>query len=245
MALPAVPLVAGASAASMKGLLASLAKVLGPQLAVEYIVSKMVGGGDEAKQKDFNLEPLVAQLAGGAISATAPSPYSPVGVQDNTGKYFMGAAPFLNYETSYRNKENINRAFLRFFGADLPPVDTTAEFVQGIEQSQKRQAEELNVRKIKELQAIGMQERMLEQLRADKEFKRIEMEKGADLARAGLERGFSLEEVKQKAIGDIEQQKYSSAYDAAKTLLNSTITAISGQGSYANNPDLRQVATPV
>ena len=245
MAPLAAPLVAGASAASMEGLLASLAKVLGPQLAVEYIVNKMVGGGDEAKQKDFNLEPLVAQLAGGAISATAPSPYSPVGVQDNTGKYFMGAAPFLNYETSYRNKENINRAFLRFFGADLPPVDTTAEFMQGIEQSQKRQAEELNVRKIKELQAIGMQERMLEQLRADKEFKRIEMEKGADLARAGLERGFSLEEVKQKAIGDIEQQKYSSAYDAAKTLLNSTITAISGQGSYANNPDLRQVATPV
>ena len=245
MALPAVPLVAGASAASMEGLLASLAKVLGPQLAVEYIVSKMVGGGDETKQKDFNLEPLVAQLAGGAISATAPSPYSPVGVQDNTGKYFMGAAPFLNYETSYRNQENLSRAFLRFFGADLPPVDTTAEFMQGIEQSQKRQAEELNVRKIKELQAIGMQERMLEQLRADKEFKRIEMEKGADLARAGLERGFSLEEVKQKAIGDIEQQKYSSAYDAAKTLLNSTITAISGQGSYANNPDLRQVATPV
>ena len=245
MALPAVPLVAGASAASMEGLLASLAKVLGPQLAVEYIVSKMVGGGDETKQKDFNLEPLVAQLAGGAISATAPSPYSPVGVQDNTGKYFMGAAPFLNYETSYRNEENLSRAFLRFFGADLPPVDTTAEFMQGIEQSQKRQAEELNVRKIKELQAIGMQERMLEQLRADKEFKRIEMEKGADLARAGLERVFSLEEVKQKAIGDIEQQKYSSAYDAAKTLLNSTITAISGQGSYANNPDLRQVATPV
>ncbi|NDG33185.1 hypothetical protein EB118_24340 [bacterium] len=86
---------------------------------------------------------------------------------------------------------------------------------------------------------------MLEQLRADKEFKRIEMEKGADLARAGLERGFSLEEVKQKAIGDIEQQKYTSAYDAAKTLLNSTITAISGPGPYANNPDLRQVATPV
>jgi len=245
MAPLAAPLVAGASAASMEGLLASLAKVLGPQLAVEYIVNKMVGGGDEAKQKDFNLEPLVAQLAGGAISATAPSPYSPVGVQDNSGKYFMGAAPFLNYETSYRNKENINRAFLRFFGADLPPVDTTAEFMQGIEESQKRQAEGITSRDIKKLQAIGMQERMLEQLRADKEFKRIEMEKGADLARAGLERGFSLEEVKQKAIGDIEQQKYSSAYDAAKTLLNSTITAISGQGSYANNPDLRQVATPV
>ena len=245
MALPAVPLVAGASAASMEGLLASLAKVLGPELAAEYLVKQITGGSDGAIQKNFNLEPLVAQLAGGAISATAPSPYSPVGVQDNTGKYFMGAAPFLNYETSYRNKENLNRAFLRFFGADLPPVDTTAEFVQGIEQSQKRQAEELNVRKIKELQAIGMQERMLEQLRADKEFKRIEMEKGADLARAGLERGFSLEEVKQKAIGDIEQQKYTSAYDAAKTLLNSTITAISGQGSYANNPDLRQVATPV
>jgi hypothetical protein len=229
----------------MKGLLASLAKVLGPELAAEYLVKQITGGSDGAIQKNFNLEPLVAQLAGGAISATAPSPYSPVGVQDNTGKYFMGAAPFLNYETSYRNQENLNRAFLRFFGADLPPVDTTAEFMQGIEQSQKRQAEELNVRKIKELQAIGMQERMLEQLRADKEFKRIEMEKGADLARAGLERGFSLEEVKQKAIGDIEQQKYSSAYDAAKTLLNSTITAISGQGSYANNPDLRQVATPV
>lgn len=245
MAPLAAPLVAGASAASMEGLLASLAKVLGPQLAVEYIVNKMVGGGDEAKQKDFNLEPLVAQLAGGAISATAPSPYSPVGVQDNSGKYFMGAAPFLNYETSYRNKENINRAFLRFFGADLPPVDTTAEFMQGIEKSQQRQAEGITSRDIKKLQAIGMQERMLEQLRADKEFKRIEMEKGADLARAGLERGFSLEEVKQKAIGDIEQQKYSSAYDAAKTLLNSTITAISGQGSYANNPDLRQVATPV
>ena len=245
MATLAAPLVAGASAASMKGLLVSLAKVLGPELAAEYIVKQITGGSDGAIQKNFNLEPLVAQLAGGAISATAPSPYSPVGVQDNTGKYFMGAAPFLNYETSYRNQENIKRSVLRFFGADLPPVDTTAEFMQGIEQSQKRQAEELNVRKIKELQAIGMQERMLEQLRADKEFKRIEMEKGADLARAGLERGFSLEEVKQKAIGDIEQQKYSSAYDAAKTLLNSTITAISGQGSYANNPDLRQVATPV
>ena len=245
MAPLAAPLVAGASAASMEGLLASLAKVLGPQLAVEYIVNKMVGGGDEAKQKDFNLEPLVAQLAGGAISATAPSPYSPVGVQDNSGKYFMGAAPFLNYETSYRNKENINRAFLRFFGADLPPVDTTAEFMQGIEESQKRQAEGITSRDIKKLQASGIQERMLEQLRADKEFKRIEMEKGADLARAGLERGFSLEEVKQKAIGDIEQQKYTSAYDAAKTLLNSTITAISGPGPYANNPDLRQVATPV
>jgi hypothetical protein len=246
MALPAVPLVAGASAASMEGLLASLAKVLGPRLAVEYIVKQITDGSDGAIQKNFNLEPLVAQLAGGAISATAPSPYSPVGVQANSGKYFMGPAPFLNYETSYRNQENRNRAFLRkVFGADLPDVPTTAEFMQDIEQSQKRQAEELNVRKIKELQAIGMQERMLEQLRADKEFKRIEMEKGADLARAGLERGFSLEEVKQKAIGDIEQQKYTSAYDAAKTLLNSTITAISGQGSYANNPDLRQVATPV
>jgi hypothetical protein len=43
MALPAVPLVAGASAASMKGLLASLAKVLGPQLAVEYIVKQITG----------------------------------------------------------------------------------------------------------------------------------------------------------------------------------------------------------
>ena len=246
MALPAVPLVAGASAASMKGLLTSLVKVLGPEIAAEYIVKQITGGSDGANQKNFNFEPLVAQLAGGAISATAPSPYSPVGVQANSGNYFMGAAPFLNYETSYRNQENIKRAFVRkVFGADLPDVPTTAEFMQGIEESQKRQAEELNVRKIKELQAIGMQERMLEQLRADKEFKRIEMEKGADLARAGLERGFSLEEVKQKAIGDIEQQKYSSAYDAAKTLLNSTITAISGQGSYANNPDLRQVATPV
>ena len=245
MALPAVPLVAGASASPMGGLLTSLVKVLGPEIAAEYIVKQITGGSDGANQKNFNLEPLVAQLAGGAISATAPSPYSPVGVQDNTGKYFMGAAPFLNYETSYRNQENRNRAVLRAFGFNLPDVPTTAEFVGDIEQSQKRQAEELNVRKIKELQAIGMQERMLEQLRADKEFKRIEMEKGADLARAGLERGFSLEEVKQKAIGDIEQQKYSSAYDAAKTLLNSTITAISGQGSYANNPDLRQVATPV
>lgn len=245
MALPAVPLVAGTSASSMGGLLTSLVKVLGPEIAAEYIVKQITGGSDGANQKNFNFEPLVAQLTGGAISATAPSPYSPVGVQDNTGKYFMGAAPFLNYETSYRNRENRDRAILRFFGADLPPVATTAEFMQDIEQSQKRQAEELNVRKIKELQAIGMQERMLEQLKADKEFKRIEMEKGADLARAGLERGFSLEEVKQKAIGDIEQQKYSSAYDAAKTLLNSTITAISGQGSYANNPDLRQVATPV
>lgn len=245
MALPAVPLVAGASASPMGGLLTSLVKVLGPEIAAEYIVKQITGGSDGANQKNFNLEPLVAQLAGGAISATAPSPYSPVGVQDNSGKYFMGAAPFLNYETSYRNKENINRAFLRFFGADLPPVDTTAEFMQGIEESQKRQAEGITSRDIKKLQAIGMQERMLEQLKADKEFKRIEMEKGADLARAGLERGFSLEEVKQKAIGDIEQQKYTSAYDAAKTLLNSTITAISGQGSYANNPDLRQVATPV
>lgn len=245
MAPLAAPLVAGASAASMEGLLASLAKVLGPQLAAEYLIKQITGGSDGANQKNFNFEPLVSQLAGGAISATAPSPYSPVGVQPNSGNYFMGAAPFLNYETSYRNQENRNRAIARFFGADLPPVDTTVEFMQDIEQSQKRQAEELNVRKIKELQAIGMQERMLEQLKADKEFKRIEMEKGADLARAGLERGFSLEEVKQKAIGDIEQQKYSSAYDAAKTLLNSTITAISGQGSYANNPDLRQVATPV
>ncbi len=246
MAPLAAPLFAGASASSMGGLITSLVKVLGPQLAAEILVKQITGGSDGANQKNFNFEPLVAQLAGGAISATAPSPYSPVGVQDNTGKYFMGAAPFLNYETSYRNKENLKRAFLRnVFGANLPDVATTAEFMQDIEQSQKRQAEELNVRKIKELQAIGMQERMLEQLRADKEFKRIEMEKGADLARAGLERGFSLEEVKQKAIGDIEQQKYLSAYDAAKTLLNSTITAISGQGSYANNPDLRQVATPV
>lgn len=241
----AVPLIAGASAASMEGLLASLAKVLGPQLAVEYLVTRMVGGEGGDKQKNFNFEPLVSQLAGGAISATASSPYSPVGVQDNSGKYFLGAAPFLNYETSYQNRENFNRAFLRKFGVNLPNVPTTAEFMEDIEQSQERQAEGITSRDIKKLQALGIQERMLEQLRADKEFKRIEMEKGADLARAGLERGFSLEEVKQKAIGDIEQQKYSSAYDAAKTLLNSTITAISGQGSYANNPDLRQVATPV
>jgi hypothetical protein len=246
MALPVAAAAAGASAVSTESFLATLTKALGPQLAVEYLVSKMVGGGDEAKQKNFNFEPLVSQLAGGAISATAPSPYSPVGVQANSGNYFLGPAPFLNYETSYRNQENRNRAFInKILGLDLPEVATTAEFTQDIEQSQKRQAEELNVRKIKELQAIGMQERMLEQLKADKEFKRIEMEKGADLARTGLERGFSLEEVKQKAIGDIERQKYTSAYDAAKTLLNSTITAISGQGSYANNPDLRQVATPV
>ena len=127
---------------------------------------------------------LFAQTAAGAISANASSPYSPVGVQDNSGKYFLGAAPSLNYETSYRNPENRNRAFMRAFGFDLPDVATTAEFMRGIEESQTRQAEVITSRDIKKLQALGIQERMLEQLRADKEFKRIEMEKGADLARA-------------------------------------------------------------
>ncbi|NDA90784.1 MAG: hypothetical protein EBY20_07800 [Alphaproteobacteria bacterium] len=243
------PLIAPAAATAAESLLPTLIRLLGPQVAAQYLVSKMTGGGDEAKQKDFNFEPLVSQVAGGVISATAPSSNSPVAVQPNSGNYFLGSAPFLRYETNYRNEENKNRAVLRrLFNIkydDLPNVDTTAEFMQDIEQTQQRQAEQLNLRQIQELKARGMQERMLAQLKADKEFKRIEMEKGADLARTGLERGFSLEEVKQKAIGDIEKQKYSSAYDAAKTLLNSTIDAISGPGPYANNPDLRQVATPV
>ena len=56
MALPAVPLVAGASASPMGGLLTSLVKVLGPEIAAEYIVKQITGGSDGANQKNFNLE---------------------------------------------------------------------------------------------------------------------------------------------------------------------------------------------
>jgi hypothetical protein len=109
----------------------------------------------------------------------------------------------------------------------------------------ERQAENFGARERKIKELAGQIAFKQQELVGGQTFKQAQMEKEFEQARVGLERGFSLEEVKQKAIGDIEQQKYLSAYDAAKTLLNSTITAISGQGSYANNPDLRQVATPV
>ena len=177
---------------------------------------------------------LLAQKAAGAFS---PAAYASAG--ENTGKYFLGANTYLNRE-QFEAEENFKRRLL-----GLPPVESTPEVYKRLEETRERQAENLSARERMLKELAGQIAFKQQELVGGQTFKQAQMEKEFEQARVGLERGFSLEEVKQKAIGDIEQQKYLSAYDAAKTLLNSTITAISGQGSYANNPDLRQVATPV
>ena len=177
---------------------------------------------------------LLAQKAAGAFSHAAYASAS-----ENTGKYFLGSNTYLNRE-QFEAEENFKRRLL-----GLPPVESTPEVYKRLEETRERQAESLSARERMLKELAGQIAFKQQELVGGQTFKQAQMEKEFEQARVGLERGFSLEEVKQKAIGDIEQQKYSSAYDAAKTLLNSTITAISGQGSYANNPDLRQVATPV
>ena len=198
-----------------------------------------LGGGELLVQllKTLGVQTATELLAQKAAGAFSPAAYASAG--ENTGKYFLPLNTYLNRE-QFEAQENFNRRLL-----GLPPVESTPEVYRRLEETRERQVEGLraNERMLKEL--AGQIAFKQQELVGGQTFKQAQMEKEFEQARVGLERGFSLEEVKQKAIGDIEQQKYSSAYDAAKTLLNSTITAISGQGSYANNPDLRQVATPV
>ena len=198
-----------------------------------------LGGGELLVQllKTLGVQTATELLAQKAAGAFSPAAYASAG--ENTGKYFLPLNTYLNRE-QFEAQENFNRRLL-----GLPPVESTPEVYRRLEETRERQVEGLraNERMLKEL--AGQIAFKQQELVGGQTFKQAQMEKEFEQARVGLERGFSLEEVKQKAIGDIERQKYSSAYDAAKTLLNSTITAISGQGSYANNPDLRQVATPV
>ena len=198
-----------------------------------------LGGGELLVQllKTLGVQTATELLAQKAAGAFSPAAYASAG--ENTGKYFLPLNTYLNRE-QFEAQENFNRRLL-----GLPPVESTPEVYKRLEETRERQVEGLraNERMLKEL--AGQIAFKQQELVGGQTFKQAQMEKEFEQARVGLERGFSLEEVKQKAIGDIEQQKYLSAYDAAKTLLNSTITAISGQGSYANNPDLRQVATPV
>ena len=198
-----------------------------------------LGGGELLVQllKTLGVQTATELLAQKAAGAFSPAAYA--SASENTGKYFLGSNTYLNRE-QFEAEENFKRRLL-----GLPPVESTPEVYKRLEETRERQVQGLraNERMLKEL--AGQIAFKQQELVGGQTFKQAQMEKEFEQARVGLERGFSLEEVKQKAIGDIEQQKYSSAYDAAKTLLNSTITAISGQGSYANNPDLRQVATPV
>ena len=198
-----------------------------------------LGGGELLVQllKTLGVQTATELLAQKAAGAFSPAAYA--SASENTGKYFLGSNTYLNRE-QFEAEENFKRRLL-----GLPPVESTPEVYKRLEETRERQAESLSARERMLKELAGQIAFKQQELVGGQTFKQAQMEKEFEQARVGLERGFSLEEVKQKAIGDIEQQKYSSAYDAAKTLLNSTITAISGQGSYANNPDLRQVATPV
>ena len=198
-----------------------------------------LGGGELLVQllKTLGVQTATELLAQKAAGAFSPAAYASAG--ENTGKYFLQSNTYLNRE-QFEAEENFKRRLL-----GLPPVESTPEVYKRLEETRERQAESLSARERMLKELAGQIAFKQQELVGGQTFKQAQMEKEFEQARVGLERGFSLEEVKQKAIGDIEQQKYTSAYDAAKTLLNSTITAISGQGSYANNPDLRQVATPV
>ena len=179
---------------------------------------------------------LLAQKAAGAFGGSiAPGQYATAPVGENKSNYFTGANPILARE-QFEDTVNFKRALL-----GLPPVKSTSKFIKELEQLTERQAQSLSARERQKISLEGSLAQQLAALQGEIGLKRAELERGYDVAL----KGYDLEEVKQKAIGDIEKQKYSSAYDAAKTLLNSTIDAISGPGPYANNPDLRQVATPV
>jgi hypothetical protein len=212
----------------------------GAALAPAGAAAATAGGGREALSslvKIIGFDRVLDLLSQKAAGAFSPATYASAG--ENTGKYFLGSNTYLNRE-QFEAEENFKRRLL-----GLPPVESTPEVYKRLEETRERQAENLSARERMLKELAGQIAFKQQELVGGQTFKQAQMEKEFEQARVGLERGFSLEEVKQKAIGDIEQQKYSSAYDAAKTLLNSTITAISGQGSYANNPDLRQVATPV
>jgi len=208
-------------------------------MALPVAAAGALGGGELLVQllKTLGLQTATELLAQKAAGAFSPAAYASAG--ENTGKYFLGSNTYLNRE-QFEAEENFKRRLL-----GLPPVESTPEVYKRLEETKERQAENFGARERRLKELAGQIAFKQQELVGGQTFKQAQMEKEFEQARVGLERGFSLEEVKQKAIGDIEQQKYSSAYDAAKTLLNSTITAISGQGSYANNPDLRQVATPV
>ena len=212
-----------------------------PALAPAGAAAATVGGREMVVQliKTLGIQGFAELFAQQATGAFSPAAYAPASVDENTGKYFLPTNIYLNREQS-EFKENFKRRLL-----GLPPVESTPEVYKRLEETRERQAESLSARERMLKELAGQIAFKQQELVGGQTFKQAQMEKEFEQARVGLERGFSLEEVKQKAIGDIERQKYSSAYDAAKTLLNSTITAISGQGSYANNPDLRQVATPV
>ena len=215
----AAPAAAATAAATTGGGLAALIKTLGLQTVTELLAQKAAGA------------------FGGSI---APSQYVPASVGENKSNYFIGANPYIARE-EYEAGENYKRAILRKFGIDLPNVTSTKEVIAEIEKLTEKQAQSLSARERQKISLEGSLAQQLAALQGEIGLKRAELERGYDVAL----KGYDLEEVKQKAIGDIEKQKYSSAYDAAKTLLNSTIDAISGPGPYANNPDLRQVATPV
>jgi hypothetical protein len=230
--VPAVPAAPAIAATAAPAIAATAAPAVGAGVLIQLL-------------KTLGVETVAELLAGKIAGSFSPADYNPKNRNENTGKYFLGADTYVDREVFEAN-ENYRRAALRkLFGLPLNPVETTADVYERLEDTRERQAESLAKREQAMRQLAGDIAFKQEELVGSQRFKQAKMEKEFELERAGLEKEFSLEEVKQKAISDIERQKYLSAYDAAKNLLNSTINAISGTSSYTNNPDLRQVATPV
>ena len=212
-AAAAAPLAVPAVAAADGGL-AALIKMLGIQTVTE----------------------LLAQKAAGAFGgAVAPGQYATAPVGENKSNYFIGANPLLARE-QFEDTVNFKRALL-----GLPPVKSTSEFSNELEQLTERQAQSLSAREREKIRLEGTLAQQLTSLQGEIGLKRAGLERGYDVTL----KGYDLEQEKQKQIGAIEQQKVSSTFDAAQRLLDSTITQLYGATPYARNPDLQQIATPV
>lgn len=227
----AVPLATGAAAAAAPA--AATSSVAISELLFNILQGLAVQGGATAsnvlQQSLANLGPSASQ-----------------GVNPNS-KYFVSESYPLEVQREAQ-KEAFNREFAKRFGIlppNLPPLLSPQEQLATFVATREQQAESLAARerRMRELEG-GIAVRQA-QVQGDIDFRRSQMNRQFDQAIAGLQSGYSLEEQKQRQIGEVFKQKYISEYGAARDLLNSTITNLMAPTPYANNPDLRQVATPI
>lgn len=248
----AAPLATGAAAAAAPAaggafevLVTRLLSTVGPEATIKLLSS---GGRDVGGDI---LQGLAIQ-GGATVSSSLQQALAKLGPSESQGvnpnsKYFVSESYPIEVQRESQ-KELFNREVLKRLGLlspDLPPLLSPQEQLNTFVATREQQAESLAARerRMRELEG-GIAVRQA-QVQGDIDFRRSQMNRQFDQAIAGLQSGYSLEEQKQRQIGEVLGKKYIAEYGAAQNLLNSTIRDLMAPTPYANNPDLRQVATPI
>ena len=198
-----------------------LVRELGAADAVTPAAVSAVGGQTVGKEVLGNLlanlitgggAAALGALSGGATQALNAPVGAPVASRGKGG-YFVSPADMLNLQ-QYVDKENFRRGLL-----GLPPLDASSMLSEQIGRAEQ-QAE-----------SLGRRERA-----------KIGLEKGYGLAETGLLGQLGIEKTESQALGNIQQQKIKSGYEAASNLLETAIQEMYATPNFDKSPVLSELA---